>query len=238
MNPSNLSGKIIAITGGFGNLGQAVAKEAVSRGARVALIGHGADAASALLAAPTMNGVLRLSGVDLADQQAVAQALATVAAEFGGLDAVVNVAGGFTYERLENGDPATWELMFNRNVMTAVSASKAALPHLLARGNGRIIHVGSNAAAKAGAGMGPYAASKSAVARLTESLADELKDRGVTVNAVLPSIIDTPQNRAAMPQADTSGWVTPRQVAEAIAFLLSDAASGVTGALLPVTGRG
>ncbi len=237
MSTSNLSGKVIAITGGFGNLGQAVAREAVARGAQVALIGHGAEAASALLSSPDMSRVQRLNGVDLASPQAIAGALASVASEFGSLDALVNVAGGFTYERLEDGDPATWELMFNRNVMTAVSASKAALPHLLARGSGRIVHVGANAAAKAAAGMGPYAASKAGVARLTESLADELKDRGITVNAVLPSIIDTPQNRADMPNADFSRWVPASAIANVILFLVSDEAFAVTGALIPVSGR-
>jgi NAD(P)-dependent dehydrogenase (short-subunit alcohol dehydrogenase family) len=121
--------------------------------------------------------------------------------------------------------------------MTAVAASRAALPHLLARGAGRIVNIGANAATRAAAGMGPYAASKAAVARFTESLAEEMKDRGITVNAVLPSIIDTPQNRADMPDADFSRWVAPEAIAEVILFLVSDAAAAVTGALIPVTGR-
>ena len=111
------------------------------------------------------------------------------------------------------------------------------MAHLLARSSGRIINVGANAAGKAAAGMGPYAASKSAVARLTESLAEELKDRRITVNAVLPSIIDTPQNRADMPDADFSRWVPPEAIAEVILFLASDAAWAVTGASIPVVGR-
>jgi NAD(P)-dependent dehydrogenase (short-subunit alcohol dehydrogenase family) len=127
--------------------------------------------------------------------------------------------------------------MFATNVRTALLASQAALPHLLARGRGRIVNVGANAAAHAGLGMGAYAASKSAVARLTEAMAEEFKDRGITVNAVLPSILDTPANRADMPKADPSRWVSPAALAQVIVFLLSDAAAPITGALIPVKGR-
>jgi NAD(P)-dependent dehydrogenase (short-subunit alcohol dehydrogenase family) len=123
------------------------------------------------------------------------------------------------------------------NLRTAVSASQAALPYLLAAGDARIVNVGAGAAAKAGAGMGAYAASKAGVARFTEALAEELKDRGVTVNAVLPSIIDTAANRADMPKADFSRWVKPEQIADLIAFLLSDRARAITGALIPISGR-
>ena len=119
---------------------------------------------------------------------------------------------------------------------TVVAASMAALPHL-PDGRGRIVNIGANSALKAGAGVGAYTASKAGVMRLTESLAEELKPRGITVNALLPSIIDTPPNRADMPDADFDRWVKPEQLAEVIVFLLSDAASAITGALIPVTGR-
>jgi NAD(P)-dependent dehydrogenase (short-subunit alcohol dehydrogenase family) len=111
----------------------------------------------------------------------------------------------------------------------------AALPHLAS--GGRIVNIGANAAARAGLVMGAYTASKSGVARLTESLAEELKERGITVNALLPSIIDTPANRRDMPDADFSRWVKPEQLAATIVFLLSDEASAITGALIPVVGR-
>jgi NAD(P)-dependent dehydrogenase (short-subunit alcohol dehydrogenase family) len=149
----------------------------------------------------------------------------------------VNVAGGFEWEKIEGGSIDTWERMFQINVRTAVLASQAALPHLLAQGQGRIVNVGSAAAEHAGLGMGAYAASKSAVARLTEAMAEEFKDRGITVNAVLPSIIDTPANRADMPKADTGRWVTPQALASVVLFLLSDDAAPITGALVPVKGR-
>jgi len=122
------------------------------------------------------------------------------------------------------------------NVRTALIATRSVLP-LLKASKGAVVNVGANAAAKAGAGMGAYAASKAGVARLTEALAEELKDEGVRVNAVLPSIIDTPANRADMPDADFSRWVSPENLAQVIAFLLSPDATAVTGALLPVIGR-
>mgnify|MGYP001544585854 FL=1 len=129
--------------------------------------------------------------------------------------------------------------MFAANLKTAVVSIKAALPRLLESSAGRIINVGAGAAARpAGAGMGAYAASKAGVHKLTESLAAELKDRGITVNAVLPGTIDTPQNRAAMPNADFARWVRPEAIAAVIAFLASEQAAAVTGALVPVYGRG
>jgi len=123
------------------------------------------------------------------------------------------------------------------NLRTAVACAKAALPHLLKGGNGRIINIGAMGALKARAGMGGYAASKAGVAKLTEALADELKDRGITVNALLPSTLDTPRNRLDMPAADFSRWVAPAAIGDVIAFLMSDAAAAITGALIPVAGR-
>ena len=117
--------------------------------------------------------------------------------------------------------------------------NKTALPAMLERGRGRIINIGAGAAAgRAAAGMGAYTASKAGVQRLTESLSDEVKDRGITVNAILPGTIDTPRNRADMPHADFTRWVAPEEIAEVILFLASDAARAVTGAAIPVLGRG
>jgi NAD(P)-dependent dehydrogenase (short-subunit alcohol dehydrogenase family) len=230
----NLAGQVVAITGAFGNLGTAIAGAAASSGARVALI----DRAPALQRlASELPGALTLGGVDLASLDAATEALDRVQRHFGRLDALINAAGTFRWETLAEGSPDTWAQLFAINAMTAVSTSKAAIPHMLANGRGRIVNVGANAAAKAATGMGAYAASKAAVARLTESLADELKDKGITVNAILPSIIDTPQNRADMPDADFSRWVAPADIAKVILFLISNEASAVTGALIPVTGR-
>jgi len=227
-----LEHKVVAVTGGLGALGQAVVRALRAAGARVAVLDR--MNAPAGVADPD---VLVQGGIDLADGAQADAALERAAAELGGLDALVNIAGTFRWETLEQGSAETWDFLYRVNVRTAVSASKAALPHLKTRGGGRIVNIGAGAAAKAGAGMGPYAASKSAVARLTESLAEELKDQGVNVNAVLPSIIDTAQNRADMPKADFSRWVAPEALADVIVFLLSPAARAVTGALIPVSGR-
>jgi NAD(P)-dependent dehydrogenase (short-subunit alcohol dehydrogenase family) len=153
----------------------------------------------------------------------------------GRIDALLNIAGGFTWQTVTEGDPAAWDKMFALNVKTALTASRAALPHLR-ESKGAIVNVGAYGALKAGAGMGAYAASKQGVMKLTESMAEELKGQ-VRVNAVLPSIIDTAANRKDMPKADFSTWVQPAELAEVMLFLASDAASAVTGALIPVVGR-
>jgi NAD(P)-dependent dehydrogenase (short-subunit alcohol dehydrogenase family) len=228
-----LQGKIVAVTGGFGQLGLAVVQAALDAGAQVAAL----DRARLPADATALAGALALGELDLAEPAAAGQALDQVAARLGGLDALVNVAGTFRWETLEQGSLDTWDLLYRVNLRSAVSTSRAALPHLTRRGGGRIVNIGAGAATKAGAGMGAYTASKAGVARLTESLAEELKDRGITVNAVLPSIIDTPANRAQMPDADFSRWVAPRAIADVIVFLLSDQARAVTGALIPVSGR-
>ena len=229
-----LNGKIVAVTGGFGQLGLAVVQAALEAGAQVAAL----DRARAPADAKPLAGVLALGELDLAEPEAALRALDQVAARFGGLDALVNVAGTFRWETLEQGSLDTWDLLYRVNLRSAVSTSRAALPHLTKRGGGRIVNIGAGAAiAKASAGMGAYTASKSGVLKLTEALAEEVKDRGITVNAILPSIIDTPANRADMPKADFSRWVAPRDIANVIVFLLSDQARAVTGALIPVSGR-
>jgi NAD(P)-dependent dehydrogenase (short-subunit alcohol dehydrogenase family) len=231
-----LSGKVFAVTGGFGNLGVAVGVAATGAGAQVALIGRGAAPNASKLPAG-LSGALLLGNVDVASFEAAEQALAAVAQRFGGLDVLVNAAGAFRWQTLADGDPDTWDALYRVNLKTAVAASKAALPLLRQRGGGRIINVGAAAAARAAAGMGPYTAAKAGIARLTESLAAEVKDLGINVNAVLPGIIDTPANRADMPKADFSRWVTPGALADVILFLASDASRAVTGALLAVSGR-
>ncbi len=222
-----MQGRTIVITGGGGALGSAVAAAAAARGANVVLV----DVAP-LAAGP---GV-RLGEVDLTDLASAQRAMDAAKAQTGRLDALLNIAGGFRWQTLADGDLAGWDALYTMNVRTAATASKAALPHLLASGDGAIVNVGAAAALKAAAGMGAYAASKAGVMRLTESLAEELKGR-VRVNAVLPSIIDTPANRRDMPDADFSKWVRAEELAAAMLFLASPEASAITGALVPVTGR-
>jgi NAD(P)-dependent dehydrogenase (short-subunit alcohol dehydrogenase family) len=225
-----MEGKIIVVTGASGALGKVVAEMALTRGARVA----GVDHATSQIAATADR--IELGGVDLSDAAQAKKAIDAAAAHFGRLDALINIAGGFAFEAVAEGDPRTWQRMYALNVLTALNASRSAIPHLAGSGAARIVNVGAMGALQAGAGMGPYAASKAAVHRLTEALAAEWKGK-ITVNAVLPSIIDTPANRASMPTADFEKWVTPQELAEVMLFLLSDAASAVTGVLLPVNGR-
>ena len=227
----------VVVTGAFGSLGIAVARAFRDQGAAVALLGRGQPPAPVGTEFPAPHCVL--GGIDLTGISDAGSAMETVRATLGSIDVLVNVAGGFRWQTLEQGAVEGWDEMFAINLKTAVVSTKAALPQLLASPAGRIINVGSGAAARpAGAGMGAYAASKAGVHKLTESLAEELKDRGITVNAVLPGTIDTPRNRAEMPKADFSRWVQPEAIADVIAFLASEQAAAVTGALVPVYGRG
>ncbi len=230
-------GKVAVVTGAFGVLGSAVARKFAALGARVALIDV-APQPSAELAREFGGRHLLLGGVDLADYEATRKAMAATSMRFGGIDILANVAGGFRWEKLEDGDVETWDQLYAMNLRTAVVSCKAALPALLERSTGRIVNIGAGAAAKAKAGMGAYTASKAGVQRLTEALSEEFKDRGITVNAILPGTIDTPRNRLDMPDADFSRWVAPESIAEVIAFLASDAGAAVTGAAIPVFGRG
>jgi NAD(P)-dependent dehydrogenase (short-subunit alcohol dehydrogenase family) len=225
-----MDGKVIVVTGALGALGRIFVDEALARGARVAAVDH------APTKVPATAKRIELGGVDLTDAGRARNAIEAAATHFGRLDALVNIAGGFVFEAIAQGDPQSWQRMHALNVMTALNTSQAAIPHLAASGAGRIVNVGAMGAQQAGAGMGPYAASKAGVHRLTEALAAEWKGK-ITVNAVLPSTIDTPANRASMPKADFAKWVSPKELAEVILFLVSDAASAVTGALLPVSGR-
>ena len=225
-----MDGKVIVVTGALGALGRVVTDLALARGARVASVDH------APTQVPATSNQLELGGVDLTDAAAARKAIDAAASHFGKLDALINIAGGFAFETVAESDPKTWQRMYALNVTTALNASRAAIPHLLLSGAGRIINVGALGAVQAGAGMGAYAASKAGVHRLTEALAAEYKGR-ITVNAVLPSIIDTAANRASMPKADFTKWVAPKELGDVILFLASDAASAVTGALLPVSGR-
>ena len=224
-----LAGKVVVVTGAFGQLGRAVTAEVLARGAQAALL----DVAAGV----PPDGAAAWQ-VDLTSLPDTARVLDAVAARFGRIDALVNVAGGFRWQTLEqSAELAEWNALYAMNLQTCVTACKAVLPHLQRAGAGRIVNIGANAAARAASGMGAYAASKAGVARLTEALADELKLQDITVNAVLPSIIDTPQNRADMPKAQFDRWVKAQDIARVIAFLLSGEAAAITGALIPVTGK-
>jgi NAD(P)-dependent dehydrogenase (short-subunit alcohol dehydrogenase family) len=224
-----MQGRTIIITGAFGVLGRAATARAQAMGANVALIDHASPPAT-LAANP-----LVLGGVDLTKSEAAVAAVQRITEAAGAVHALLNIAGGFTWRSLADDDGAAWDMMYAINLKTTVNATRAALPHLIAA-NGAIVNVGASGALKAGAGFGPYAASKSGVHKLTESLADELKGK-VRVNAVLPSILDTAQNRSDMPNANYSKWVQPDDLAKVMLFLVSDDARAITGALVPVLGE-
>jgi NAD(P)-dependent dehydrogenase (short-subunit alcohol dehydrogenase family) len=227
-----LSDKVVVVTGSGGALGQAVAAALSAYGARLALLDHSSQPATA-----PVPGALHYGGVDLTQEDAARSVMGRVFKDTGRIDVLINVAGGFRWEKLAGGTLDNWDSMYRLNLRTAVASCQAALPYLLQSGGGRIVNVAAMAAGHAAAGMGAYAASKAGVAKLTEALADELKDRHITVNAILPSTLDTPRNRLDMPDADFTRWVAPAEAAEVIAFLVSDEARAVTGALIPVVGR-
>lgn len=227
----------VVITGAYGALGSAAARAFGRAGARLGLIDVLPPSAEI---SAEFGGAqhLLLGGADTANLEATRKAMAAIAMRFGGIDVLVNIAGGFRWEKVEDGDVATWDTLYAMNLRSAVVSCKCALPAMIERGRGRIINIGAGAAAKAGLGMGAYTASKAGVQRLTEALAEELKDRNITVNAILPGIIDTPRNRLDMPDADFSRWVTPDALAKVLLFLASDDAAAITGASIPVFGRG
>lgn len=227
----NIAGKRVVVTGAFGALGKIVTDKLKNAGSQVA----GLDCLTASHAPAQLADCIVIAGVDLTNPSSASNALAEAAGQMGGIDGLVNLAGGFAWEKIDGGDIATWDRLYRMNVHTAFNAIRAALPHL--SHSGRIVNMGAAGAIKATMGMGAYAASKSGIAKMTEALAEELKERHIAVNAVLPSIIDTPANRAAMPEAEFDRWVKPEQIADLIAFLLSDRANAITGALIPITGR-
>ncbi len=219
-----LDGKIMVVTGGAGILGQAVASRAKALGAQVVLLDVVPDFHSDLG---------RTYTVDLTDTAAVQACFA----ELGHFDALANIAGGFDMgPAVHATSDDQWDALFDINVTTLRRVLGAAVPALLAQGRGTIVNVGALGALRGVGNMGAYTAAKSVVMRITEALSDEVRQQGVNVNAVLPSLIDTPRNRADMPDADFSQWVAPQDLAAVVCFLASDDARAVHGALLPVTG--
>jgi len=211
-----------------------VAEAFVKRGARVVLVDK-APSPPAELTSALGASALMLGNVDLTNRAEAADVVAKAEKKFGGVDVIVNIAGGFRWVPVADAAPDVWDMLYALNLKTAANMCHAALG-ALTKSNGRIVNIGANAAIKTAGGMGPYTASKAGVHRLTEALAEEHKGK-IAVNAVLPSIIDTPQNRADMPDVDPKIWVSPAELAAVILFLSSSEASAITGALVPVVGR-
>lgn len=237
MEAEGLKERVVVVTGATGNLGAACARLLRQEGGRLVLLDRDGDRLHREFADWGTPHVL-LHGLDLASAPAAAAAAQAVVGKFGRVDALVHTVGGFAGGRptWETGDEE-WDLMLALNLRTTVNAVRAFVPPMLKRGGGRVVAVGARPGLQGMARHAAYSASKAALMRMIESLAAELKDSGVTANSVLPSILDTPQNRAAMPDADFSRWVGPEQVARTIAFLVSDAARDISGAAIPVFGR-
>ncbi len=226
----------IVVTGAGGNLGRAVAAAFAQAGANLVLVdlhreslekSYGAENAQQLFAA-----------ANLLDQDQVAAMAAMAIERYGRIDVLCNIAGGFRMgQAVHETSDKDWNFLFDVNARSLLHAVRTVVPHMKANGRGKIISVAANAALKGVAQMGAYCAAKDVVIRLTEAMAAELRDSNINVNCVLPSIIDTPENRAAMPDADANRWVAPEALADVIRFLASEEARAIHGAALPVTGR-
>ncbi|WP_445678698.1 SDR family NAD(P)-dependent oxidoreductase [Radicibacter daui] len=231
------SADIVLITGAAGNLGAAVAAELASQGFRLALAERTPKKLEALVASlPDRTECLKLPGLDLGDLAVCRQAVEAVRSHFGGLGGLVNTVGGFDMAAVGEEGLDQWDRLLGLNARTTYTISAAVLPVMQQAGYGRILHVAAAPGLKAGAKQAAYAASKAAVIRLTEAMAAENRAHGITANCILPGTLDTPQNRAAMPEADRSGWLAPASLARLMAFLVSPGASAVTGAAIPATG--
>lgn len=229
----------VVITGATGHLGQAVAARFAAAGARLALIGRDPERLGAIRERLGPAVEVATYALDLLRADEVSQMIGAVSARFGRIQSLVNLTGGFSMgPAVHETTAADWEQMFDLNTRTTINCIRATVPGLLAGGGGYIVNCAARAATRGIARMAPYCVAKAAVVTLTESLADELKHQGINVNCVLPGTLDTPQNRAAMPDQDPADWVRPEALADVILFLASDGARAIHGAAIPVYGRG
>ena len=237
---NSLKDEVAIITGAVGNLGTATARFFQQFGAKTVLVDRSPDRVrEAFKDIANSPGHLLVGGIDLSDAASLGKLIEQTLAKFGRVDALVNTVGGYRGGKpVHEADLADWDFLFNVNVRTTLLCCRAVIPQMLEQQSGKIVNVASRDGLSGGAGYAAYSASKSAVLRLTESLANELKASNINVNCIMPGTIDTPQNRAAIPNGDFSKWVEPAAIAEVIAFLASDAARAINGAALPVYGKG
>jgi len=226
MSDSEFQGRVVVVTGAAGALGSAVVTHFAGLGARIAQ-----------LDVIKLNNGHYSATPDLTDAAASRAAVEAIYKELGPIHVLANIAGGFAMgEAVHETSSETWDFLMGLNAHTVLNMARAVVPVMLEHGGGRIINIGAGAGQHGVGNMGAYSASKSVVIRLTEAMADELKAKGINVNCILPSIIDTERNRADMPGADFSKWVRPEAMAKVIAFLASEAAAPIHGAALPVSG--
>jgi NAD(P)-dependent dehydrogenase (short-subunit alcohol dehydrogenase family) len=235
----SFSGKVALVAGGTGGLGGAVSLAFLEEGAKVVATYRKEQEFAALKSAAGANAsALEGQLVDITDELATAKFVANVVSRHGRLDAVVNAIGGYAGGiKLWDLDTKTVDAMFSLNLRSGYSLARAVLPPMLKQRYGSIVNVAAKAAVDHGAGAAAYAASKAAAVALIDSLAADTKGTGIRVNSILPSIIDTPINRQAMPGADFASWPKPQDIAQVILFLCSDAAKTIHGAAIPVYGN-
>ena len=231
--------RVVVVSGAAGALGREVVRAFLQEGATVCALDRGEGRIAALDLNEGLPGRLEIfDRMDLSQPEIVSALREDVHQRVGQVDVLANTVGGFTYgEAVHELSVETWQRMLAVNVLPFLNLSKAFVPDLVEQGRGKVIAVGAKAALKGGAEMGAYAATKAALLRLTESMAAELAPNGVQVNCVLPGTIDTPANRAEMPKADFTKWVSPGAIAETILFLASPGSDRITGAVIPVYGQ-
>lgn len=235
---SEFQNQIVVVTGAAGNLGQTVARVFAAEGAHLALLDLNAEGLDRTVATLAGQASATAYPTDLIDAQTVAATFACIVADLGRIDVLANIAGGFTMGPLiQDTDDRDWDFMLDLNARSVFNTCRAAIPTMLENDGGRVVNVSARAAENGKGRMGPYCASKAAVLTLTESLAAENKFDNIQVNCILPGTVDTPQNRAAMADADFSTWVPTEALADVVRFLASNAARCVTGAAIPVYGK-
>lgn len=234
-----LKDKVVLITGAAGELGHATAQRFAQEGAKLVLVDNRPDRLAEVgEGLRKEHGALLIGNVDVTNPRSVGKLIEMVIGELGQIDALLNIVGGYRAPGpVWETSPETFDFLMNLNAKSVFLMAGAVAPHMIEQGAGKIVNIAASTGLKAKAGNGAYAASKAAVIRLTESLSAELKDRGVNVNCVLPSVIDTPANREMMPNADHEKWVKPEEMAEVLLFLVSDASRAIHGAAIPVYGR-
>lgn len=229
----NFQGQTIIVTGAAGNLGAAIAQTLAKRGATLVLADRDQAALDAVAAGIAPSAIL-VAGADVRTAEGCRQIVDAAGANV--VHGLANTVGGFRTRDLADGASSDWSMLMELNALSALRLTEAVLPLMRTNGYGRIVHTAAGAGAKSFAGGAVYSASKAAVSRIAEAAAQENRAHGISVNCIAPGTIDTPQNRAAMPEADTSRWVTPSALAEVFAFLLSREASAVSGATIDASG--
>jgi len=234
----SLDQRSIIVTGAAGNLGAATARVLARAGALLTLADTNPEHLDALAKSlEVKHPPLLIRGADVRTHDGCARIADETLQHFGRIDGLANTVGTFQMAPVAEGAADQWQLLMELNALSALRLSAAVAPAMKAQKYGRIVHVAAGAGLKAFAGASVYSASKAALIRITEAVSEEHKNDGICANCIMPSTIDTPQNRAAMPKADTSKWVQPDAIAKVIAFLLSPDAGPITGAAIPVFGR-